>query len=146
MDGIERRRTDWFAQFNGDPSKYTIFAELGLDGPTKLGYAPDGDLIAIKQYTKCGKDVIGLLLGIPHPNIVCAMGIKTYPDYTEVFQALMDTTLSQVLAAPLKFNEGQIATVCNEVRLPTWRARAATDIIAVSGQGPALPGRTQNSA
>ena len=84
MDGIERRHTDWFAQFSGTPGKYTIFAELGLDGPTKLGHVPDGDLIAIKQYTKCDKEVIRLLLRIPHPNIVCTMGIKTYPDYTEV--------------------------------------------------------------
>ena len=115
MAGIERRHTDWFAQFNRAPSEYTIFAEIGLDGTTKLGYSPDGDLIAIKQYTKCDKEVIGLLHEIPHPNIVYAMGIKPYPNYIEVFQEPMATTLSQVLVAPMEFNEGQIATVCHEV-------------------------------
>ena len=119
MGDNARRRTDWFAQFNGAPVKYSIFVEVNLDGPTKLGHSLDGDLIAIKQYTKCDKEVIELLLEFPHPNIVFYMEIKTYPDYIEVFQEPMDTTLSQVLVAPRKFNEGQIATVCNEVRLPT---------------------------
>ena len=56
-------------QFNGTPSKYTTFAVVGLDGVTKLGCAPDGDVIAIKQYTKCSREVIGLLIGIAHLDI-----------------------------------------------------------------------------
>ena len=115
MDGIERRHTDWFAQFNSASGEYTTFALIKFDGITKLGSSPDGDLIAIKQYTKCDKEVIELLLEIPHPNIVYAMGIRPCPNYIEVFQESMATTLSQVLVAPMKFNEGQIATVCNEV-------------------------------
>ena len=116
MDDIAARHTDWFAQFNGAPGKYTTFAKLELDGPTELGYAPDGDVIAIKKYTKCDREVIGLLLQIPHPNIVCAMGIKTYPDYIDIFQEPMLSNLSQVLVIPnMKFKGGQIATVCNEV-------------------------------
>ena len=78
MASVERRHTDWFAQFNGASGEYTIFVEIELDGTTKLGNSPDGDLIAIKKYTKCDKEVIGLLLEIPHPNIVYAIGIKPY--------------------------------------------------------------------
>ena len=117
MDGTERRRTDWFEQFTGTPGDYTPFVEVRFDGYTKLGFAKDGDLVAIKRYTstESNKEVIHLLNGIPHPNIVLAMGIKQYPNYIEVFQEPMLTTLSQVLAAPMKFNEGQIATVCFEV-------------------------------
>ena len=112
MDGIERRRTDWLAQFNGTPSEYTAFVELDLDGRTRLEHASDGDVIAIKQYTNCSREVIELLIGIPHPNIVYAMWMDTY---IKVFLEPMDTNLSQVLVVPIQLYEGQIATICNEV-------------------------------
>ena len=115
MNGMERRRTDWFAQFNGTPGKYTPFAFLELDGATEMRCTLNGDVVAIKKYKKCNTEIIGLLIGIRHSNIVYAMGIESYSDYIEVLQEPMLTNLSQVLVAPMKFNEGQIATVCNEV-------------------------------
>ena len=49
MDGNEKRRTDWFAQFDGTPGRYTIFAEVKLDGATKLGFALDGNITATEH-------------------------------------------------------------------------------------------------
>ncbi|KAF8533984.1 kinase-like domain-containing protein [Trichophaea hybrida] len=116
-----RRNTTWGAQFfpdNGESSKtsdYKEFAMIHLDGETTLAHKDD-DVIAIKKFATYDIEIIRKLMQIPHPNVVfCLDIISQSPNEILISQEPMITTLSQVLAAPMKFTEVQIATVCREV-------------------------------
>lgn len=115
-----RRITAWADQFSESAhtisEEYRKYATVKLDGDTIFAYAPDGDVVAIKKYVNCNKRILNKLISDLHPNIVIHSRILQLSlTEIEITQEPMDTTLGQVLSAPMDFTEKQMATVCREV-------------------------------
>jgi serine/threonine protein kinase len=98
-----------------------------LDNDTKLAYmkitSSEREVVAIKRFENADDEIIQDLVNTPHPNIVKSFGMMAFSSHILVVHECMDTTLAQVISAPMRLDEEQIATVCSEVNLSPTHSR-----------------------
>jgi hypothetical protein len=128
-------------QATGIWAKHQEFMHVHLDNDTKLAYmkitSGEREVIAIKRFDNADVGVIQDLVYTPHPNVVKSFGMMAFPSHILVMHECMDTTLAQVISAPMRLDEEQIATVCSEVNLSpthTLKDHQAEFVIGAEGR------------